>query len=550
MALTKTAPASAPTGSQQLKSFFGRPLVLVAVALVLLTGFGWAFLRDPSITAPTRDPAWYTWRANVILESDPGSVAREWGPGSVFSGGYRVTTPLAGALLQRVAGIDQYSFSAFLMIGLPVLTGLALGAGGFRSRRDPLILPLTMLASAALFLTTPYVGYLDNIMVLFLLSLLVAFLGDARTSWGARTAVFLIAIAAAFTHPTTCVILGGVLMAVFGWHFLTSRLSLGSALRSDGPMLLSTGFGMILGLAMWVVGVWGETASLADAALPPPYTREFFLNRLGGWFTSLQPTITVPLMAIAIASVVLLARRRREPADTYDMVSAWWLLPLVGTFGFLIPSLTAYPYYRFMNATAAPIALTGLGAFVSVRWLLGRGGRRRAAGIVASLVVVGALGWVFVDGLANRWAGEGSQWADQEARASLAAVHEVVAGAGERPSVFVVNYGDTATAYGWAKTYTNVLRTGLPGDAAERSVTYFGALEDFLAGRPTAGQDPGYTQTSRDHFEEVRARLEAFPEEPIVFVVGQYYQGDVDAAATLASGVLVGPDVAVITGDG
>ncbi|MGQ0668841.1 MAG: MFS transporter, partial [Actinomycetota bacterium] len=42
----------------------------------------------------------------------------------------------------------------------------------------------------------------------------------------------------------------------------------------------------------------------------------------------------------------------------------------------------------------------------------------------------------------------------------------------------------------------------------------------------------------------------AFPEEPIVFVVGQYYQGDVDAAATLASGVLVGPDVAVITGDG
>ena len=76
--------------------------------------------------------------------------------------------PLAGALLQRVAGLDQYSFSAFLMIGVPVLTGLALGAGAFRSRRDPLAMLMTMIVSAALFLTTPYVGYLDNITVLFL----------------------------------------------------------------------------------------------------------------------------------------------------------------------------------------------------------------------------------------------------------------------------------------------------------------------------------------------------------------------------------------------
>ncbi len=44
MALTKTAPASAPAASQQPRSFFGRPLVLVAAALVLLTAFGWAFL--------------------------------------------------------------------------------------------------------------------------------------------------------------------------------------------------------------------------------------------------------------------------------------------------------------------------------------------------------------------------------------------------------------------------------------------------------------------------------------------------------------------------
>ena len=130
MALTDTERAQAVTVPESANgNLLGSWWVIVLVAALLLLVLGWQFLLHPTITAPTRDPAWYTWRANVILQSSPGSVAREWGPGSVFSGGYRVTAPLAGALLQRVAGIDQYSFSAFLMIGIPVLTGLALGAG-------------------------------------------------------------------------------------------------------------------------------------------------------------------------------------------------------------------------------------------------------------------------------------------------------------------------------------------------------------------------------------------------------------------------------------
>ena len=98
--------------------------------------------------ARQRDPARRT----------PVTIAGDWGPSSVFGGGYRVTVPLAGALLQRVAGISAYSFSAFLMVAIPILTGLAFGAGAYRARRDPLVVLLTMLASAALFLTTPYVG--------------------------------------------------------------------------------------------------------------------------------------------------------------------------------------------------------------------------------------------------------------------------------------------------------------------------------------------------------------------------------------------------------
>jgi hypothetical protein len=568
MALTDTERAQAAYDTPPaIESRLGAWWVIAGFAVLLLIILGWKFMVDPSISAPTRDPAWYTWRANIILQSDPVSVAQEWGPAGLFSGGYRVTVPLAGALLQRVAGLDQYSFSAFLMIGVPVLTGLALGAGAFRSRRDPLVVLTTMLVSAALFLTTPYVGYLDNITVLLLLSLTLPFLHEARTSWGARTALFLIGIAAAFTHPTTCVIFGVVLLAVFGSHFLTSRFSFGAALRSDGPMLMSVGFGMIAGLAMWVVGIWGKSASLADAALPPPYTKGFFAARLREWVLSLQPLVIGPLVIVAIISTILVARRERRAADTYDQASIWWLLPFLGTLAVL--TSTVVPYYRFMNASAAPMALAGLGAFVAIRWCLRLERQRRIAGVLGAIVIVGAVGWVFFDGLSNRWVSDKNQWANQGVRSSLAAVHEVVADAGPRPSILVMNYNDTDdetgtnTAYGWVKTFTNVFRTGLPGDMVKYNATYLGTVERFLAGERTTGVSEGYNDASQKHFDELQIRLKDYPQDPVVFLIGQYYRGLCNGEtrctdqieqqhlrSALDDAIEVGPDTYLLQGDG
>ena len=371
-----------PARSSRLGSWWA----IVGFALVLLLALGWRFIADPSLSAPTRDPAWYTWRAGVILEDDPGSVAGDWGPDNLFSGGYRVTVPLAGALLQRVSGISTYSFSAFLMLGIPsspAWRSVRVPSGAGR----PAVVLLTMLATAGLFLTTPYVGYLDNITVLFLLCLIVAFADAARTSWGARLAIFMIGMAAAFTHPTTCVLFGVSLMGVWATHLVTSRFRLGSAMRTDGPLLLSTGFGMVAGLALWVVGIWGPGGPelLKDAALPPPYTAEFFRDRLVEWVTSMQPAITFPLVAgrDRLDDHRSLGRTR-TPATQYEQVSIWWMFPFAGVLTFLLGQ--AIPYYRFMNATAAPMALTGLGAFVAVRWLYrGEGdakyrGRSRRAG--------------------------------------------------------------------------------------------------------------------------------------------------------------------------
>ena len=643
MAAIETAGSemSADVGSTR-RSWLGSWWVIGGFALLLLLVLGWKFLADPSLSAPTRDPAWYTWRAQVILEGQPVRVVQEWGPDGLFAGGYRVSVPVIGALLQRVTGIDRYSFSAFLMLGVPILTGLALGAAFFRSRRDPLIVLTTMLATVALFLTTPYVGYLDNITVLFLLSLMIPFVHEARTSWGARTALFLIGVAAAFTHPTTCVIFGVVLMAVFGFHFLTSRFSFGAALKADAPMLMSVGFGMIAGLSCWVIGIWGKPSSLAEAALPPPYTAKFFADRLFGWIGSLQPIVIVPFMVIAIASTILLSRRSHEPARTEDQVSIWWLLAFAGAA--TVVTGAAIPYYRFMNASAAPMALVGLGSFALIRWFGSDRPASKVAGVagaaliawagiayvardslsenapiwifglvalmgvlvilraltpsalprviaagLAAVLVFASLGWLLVDGVQHRWVSDTNQWAEQSVRTSLAAVHEVVQAAGDRANVLVVNYGDedkefnTNTGYGWAKTYTNVFRTGLPGDAIERSTTYFGSLDNFLAGQPTASTkgSQGYDDTSNSHWCETfggpasicdpdgkrpadfQPRLTQYPAPPVVFLLSDYYGGlcngvdNCDAAAqkqvldaATSTGVEIGPGVYVIEGDG
>ncbi|HEX6230183.1 MAG TPA: MFS transporter [Actinomycetota bacterium] len=535
------------------RGILGSPFALAAAIALVLVAFGWTFLQDPSISAPTRDPAWYTWRSNLMMNDDPGLIAGDWGPFSMFGGGYRVAVPLYGSVLQRVAGIDLYTFSAFMMIGVPVLTGLALGVFVTRERRDPLLFLVTMLATAALFMTTPYVGYLDNITVLFVLSLVVAFYVPGRTSWGARVALFLLGWVAAYVHPTTCVIFGASLMAMFGLHVLTSRFRFGTALQRDGPSLMSIGFGMIFGLATWLLSPWGVAGSLADAALPPPYTRAVFLKRLGGWVDSLQPAITFPLIALAIGWVIYRAWKDRRPADTAGTISAVWLIPLLGMFGWIAGA--AYPYYRFMNATAALMALLGIGAWVAIAWLLNRRGGIRFVAWIGVVAIVASLGFVWVKGRdAARWADPGNQWIDQPTRTALAGVRAIVENEPEdRPVVFLLNFGDTYQSYGWSKTFTNVSRTGLPGDAVKRSMSYFGDVNEFLADRPTVLTDDTYNKMSRGFHRELTALRREYAGPPIVFLIRQFNTNTVNEEF-LDSGaphlVPLGSDIAVVTGEG
>jgi hypothetical protein len=68
MALTKDRPDAAVHVPEPVRrGWLSSPLVLIGAIALMLVAFGWTFLQDPSISAPTRDPAWYTWRSNLMM---------------------------------------------------------------------------------------------------------------------------------------------------------------------------------------------------------------------------------------------------------------------------------------------------------------------------------------------------------------------------------------------------------------------------------------------------------------------------------------------------
>jgi hypothetical protein len=311
---------------------------------------------------------------------------------------------------------------------------------------------------------------------------------------------------------------------------------------------------MMLGLGLWFVPLWGSSAPLADAALPPPYDRGFFNDRLLEWVLSLRPLISVPLAAIAIAATIWAARRFRRPADTYSVTSIWYLFPYIGVAGAL--TAKALPYYRFMNSTAAVMILCGLGAWIAVRWLLRRSGGARVAGYLGAAAVVLSLVYLFavgafpkVGGERQPWVNESAQWISQDTRSALAAASSVIRRTPGVPIVFLENFADEQTAYGWAKTFTNVARTGIPGDAVVRSAAYFGTLDNFVAGRPTEVENDPLLDTPEDvktfkgkslsegYLQNMEKVLAGYDAPPLVFAIREFSKGE-NASAIFPSGCL------------
>ena len=155
-----------------------------------------------------------------------------------------------------------------------------------------------------------------------------------------------------------------------------------------------------------------------------------------------------------------------------------------------------------------------------------------------------------------------NQWIDQSTRTSLAGARAIVETEPDHPVIFLLNYADRYAAYGWAKTFTNVSRTGLPGEAVKRDFSYFGDVERFTelaaAGfpgdeAPTLLTDRTYNKISLGFYGELQAMAREYPEEPVVFLVRQFNE-KTSSEEYLDSGasnlVPLSDDIAVVTGEG
>ena len=491
-----------------LERGLGSRWAFAITALILLVVPGWTFIANPDRPAAADDPAYYAWRTEALLSNDPQALLAIDGPLDMYSGGYRVVTPVLAGMMRRVADVAPLTPTIVLAVGLRVLVPLLLAGFAYRYRRDPLIWHAVALGSGSLLLTPPFAGYLDNVMTLLFLTAALYFIEPSRTSWRARLAFFALLVISGLTHPTTlaifCVVLGAMAVVRLVLRGFTWR----SVVSDDGPMLV-TGFLAALAVyAIWKVGVWGEPASLSEAALPPPASAEFFKTRLGDWISAMRPLLNGPLFLIGV--IGMLAAGRRGAEDELARVSIVWLAPLAGTFGFLAG--IAYPYYRFFNTTLAWVLLVGIGIYFAARFFLGMI-RSGGAGLVA---VVGIAALLFVIGgnfksnlELTHWNDVSDAWIKPDERADLDVLRESLPAG---PVVFVVDdeAAEAVRIYGFAKRAGNVSRYGVPGESQPETSFFLGSLDDFLTDQPSS-RDDYYDELSAASLEDARAVSGADP---------------------------------------
>lgn len=546
-------PAGPPGKLSRVDTWAGHPLAFVLTALILLTIFGWTFLANPGRPAPADDPAYYTWRTEALIENDPVTLLEATGPLDMYSGGYRVTTPVIAAFFREMGGSALLTPTSLLAVGLRVVIPLLLAGFAYRQRRDPLIFHAVAFGSASLLLTPPFGGYLDNVLTLFFLAASLFFIEPSRRSWAARAIFAGLLVLSGLTHPTTLVIFCVVLGAMAAVRWIFRGFDLRSVLRDDGPLLASAFAAAVITYLIWKIGIWGQSAPLSDAALPPPADADFFKTRLGGWLTAMRPALNGPLFLIGVAG--LLAAGKRASEDELTRVSIVWLAPLAGIFGFLAG--WAYPYYRFFNTTLSWILLVGLGIYFAARWFVAvsaRGGASLLAllGIVALAVIVGTN---FTSGLSqSHWNDPSDAWLKPAQQAELDPVRAFLADQDpDAPVIFVVDdeAPEEVRIYGFAKLAGNVTRYGVPGEMQDRTAYYLGSLDSFEAGEPSERDgDEYYRELSEASLDDVRKVLEGAGAQAPVVVVPSTFNATGSNAGLVQEGSVLLPGGGNLPEDG
>jgi hypothetical protein len=488
---------------------------LVVIGLITLV-MGWQFITDSSRAVPALDTAWYQWRAEYIQANDPGSLIEIQGADGSLTGGYRAAQPVLAALVRIVGGVDASVPTVILSIFFRVAAAVALAAFAWRHRRSWLLFYLTLLVVPALFLLQQFFGFMDNFFALALVAAALLLLERMRTSWPARVAVVAMLFLTGLTHPTTLALFLLALGVVAAYHMVREGFSLRAAFRSDvAPMLWGGAVAVVLMFAAWLGGMWGPSAGLNEAAVPPPETVSYFVNRSLNVFRGMQPLTLVPVFVIGLVSVAIGAWRRRE---RFSEITFAWNLPLLGMFGFVLGA--AYPYFRFFNATLAPLlaVAVGLAAIIAFSMRFRTRPLAQVAPVVAVALVAGILfGW-WSGGLSG-WNSRGT-WLTPDVRTTLAAADGYLAAEPEGRNVVFVTEAQPGEVvpYGKYKEFANALYAGLGGERIDDAAVFFGRVEDLAEGRATALGDGPYDRLSADSAEEARPFLDDEADNTVVMM--------------------------------
>lgn len=538
------APAPRTGGPGPIDSMLDRPIAFVITTLILVAIFSSTFITNTERVAPGDDPAFYTWRTEALISEDPSLLLEATGPRDVLAGGYRVSTPIIGGILRGTTGIDPLTTTMVLTVLIRVLIALLLAGFAYRhsatagfyqrypgpaepgKQRDPLVFHGVAFAVASLILTSPFFGYLDNLICLVLLSTSLYFIEPLRESWAARAGFAGLLVLAGLTHPTTLVFFCVVLGAASALRLLLRRFDFKSVIRDDGPLLIGAFVSVVVTYAIWKLGAWGPSVSLSEAAVAPPADAEFFKKRLGGWISELRPVLNGPLLIIGL--VGLLAAGRRAFEDVLSRMTILWLLPLIGIFGFLAG--VAYPYYRFLNVTVSWILLIGLGAAFLARMFVQWSRRTNPLPLLGVVAIAAVLATNFTSGF-ERWTDLDESWLAPQQVTDFQALQVALEEHGNgRPVVFALD--TTATeevrVYGFMKLSANVSRAGLPHGYLDRGYVYLGSAESFFEGEPTPGTNEHYLEISEQTLEDAEAGIATSGGEPIVVVASTFSQGELD----------------------
>jgi hypothetical protein len=520
---TATAPGGALSARLRgVRERLARPGTVLLVLLALTLVMGWQFITDAARAVPAFDTAYYQWRAEFLLANPPGALIELRGATGALAGGYRVAEPVLGALMRRVGGVGAFTHTVVLSVMFRVLAALAVAAFAWKHRRSWVLFYLSLLAIPALFLLQRFFGYMDNFMSLALIAGVLLLLRAMRTSWLARVTATLFMFLAGLSHPTTLAIFLLSMGAVAGYRLIRERFRIRAVLRSEGPVLSSGVVAVAMTAAFWLGGLWGPTSSFSDAAVPPPASVQYFVDRSVGVLKNLQPfdQAAAPsllvwggvaaLVGLMLWGLLHLLRRLWTGGEYFAEVTVAWTLPLAGMAGFLIGA--AYPYFRFFNGTLAPLLLAAVGMALFVR-----AGLRRSTGLgLAAVVVMGVLlgGWWY-RGI-SAWNATGT-WLTPEIRSGISAARGALRVEGpDRGAVFVVDAqpveGQSQLPYGKYKEYVNASYALMGGDLADDTEVYFGTIEDFRAGRATATGDEVYDDIAADTAEATFAFLEERPD--------------------------------------